>query len=112
MKFFSSLVTVCMLAVGLVSCDFFRPFPDAGRDENGNVVLLDTPRMWEDFQGDIVGEIVKNIAGGSPNGGGSWNEYWLDRIRYAGRRENGQKYVDYIIQKRREAGLPELLGYP
>lgn len=84
-------------------------FVDAEKDAQGSVVLLDTPRMWRDWQND-VNRAVANEAGGRPPGGGieSWNAQWRRVIGANKDRENAPKYIAYIVESRRKAGLPEL----
>lgn len=88
-----------------------EPFSDSHRDDEGNVILEDTPRMWQDFIESVEPRIRKEMAGEQPSAGkNTWNEYWLWRIEILPEnRENRDKYVDYIIDKRRQQGLPELV---
>lgn len=89
-----------------------EPFIDAKKDEQGDVTLLDTPRMWRDWQADIDRAIAKEVSGEPPGGGiESWSRQWQRVIRANRDRENAQKYINYIIEKRKEAGLPALEGY-
>lgn len=87
---------------------------DAKHDSNGNLILLDTPRMWDDWTDSVDRGVENERAGRRPPGGApSWNDVWLTTIA-ANRasRENAPKYIAYIVKARREAGLPELQGYP
>lgn len=88
-----------------------EPFVDAKKDAQGNVVLLDTPRMWRDWQADVDRAVANEVAGSRPGGGiASWNAQWLRVIDANNGRENAPKYIAYIIDSRRKAGLPELEG--
>lgn len=90
-----------------------EPFVDATKDGQGNVVLRDTPRMWQDWRDEVDRAVANEVAGRRPGGGiSSWNFQWLRVIGANGGRENAGKYVAYIIESRRRAGLPELEGYP
>lgn len=90
-----------------------EPFVDAKKDEHGKVILLDTPRMWQYWQEDTDRDVAKEVAGTRPGGGiSSWNTFWLRVIEANEGRENAPKYIAYIIEARRRAGLPELEGYP
>ena len=41
----------------------------------------------------------------------TWNDYWRWRIQLIpANRENREKYVNYIIDRRRQEGLPELVS--
>lgn len=86
-----------------------EPFVDAERDEQGNVRVLDTPRMWQYWQSDVDRAIAKEVKGEPPGGGiESWSAQWQRVIRANQDRENAQKYINYIFIKRQEAGLPPL----
>lgn len=116
-------VVTLVLCGMLISCGMTRfilgPFGflldgapvDRARDANGNEVLLDTPKTWAYFTSIfelmIADEKAKNFAPGHI----SWSEYWLMRIHYMEDKswENGYKYIDYIVQRRRKSGLPELI---
>jgi hypothetical protein len=89
-----------------------EPFVDAKKDAQGNSVILDTPRMWGYFKDDVDREISRERNGDFAQGRVSWNDFWLKRIRNMsdGSRENSEKYVTYILDARREAGLPDLPG--
>lgn len=104
--------SVVLASALMSSCGIFNtePFVDAHRDDEGNVVLEDTPRMWRRFVESVESPISREITGEKPEAGAkSWNEYWLRRIELQpSNRENRQKYVDYIIERRRQAGLPDL----
>lgn len=91
-----------------------EPFVDAKKDANGNVVLLDTPRMWADFVDLTDKQTSSERAGKRPPGVSDWNKHWIMRIREmeGGSRENAPRYIAYIVEQRRKAGLPELVGYP
>ncbi len=86
-----------------------EPFVDAEKDAQGNVTLLDTPRMWRYWQADVDRAIAKEVTGEAPGGGiESWGEQWQRLIRENRNRENAQKYINYIIEQREQAGLPPL----
>lgn len=88
-------------------------FPDTATDENGNLILLDTPRMWAHFRETVDFRITNEKSGRRAEGGmDSWNDFWVRQIRSNSTgRENHEKYVRYIIERRRQEGLPELV-YP
>ena len=84
---------------------------DFKRDADGKITLLDTPRMRDGaaFAYDQTIEMEKR--GHKMSNGMSWNERWLGTIRsIRGNTENPEWYVQYIIEQRRKAGLPELEG--
>jgi hypothetical protein len=76
-------------------------------------------RDWEEYEhfikiraaDDYIGD---EVAGKKPPGGvESWNKHWLLTLKHMRKDlEENQKYIDYIIQQRAEAGLPPLEGYP
>lgn len=89
-----------------------EPFVDAKKDAHGNVTLLDTPRMWRDWKDDVDRAVAKEVRGDSPGGGiANWNVQWRRVIDANKDRENASKYIAYILEARRKAGLPELEGY-
>ena len=84
---------------------------DSKRDAQGNVILLDTPRMREFAVLAYDQTIEMEKRGHQISNGMSWNEDWLATIRSIRRNnENAEWYVAYIIEQRRKAGLPELEG--
>ena len=111
------LAIVILMGVSMSGCGrgIFNtePFVDAKKNEHGKVVLLDTPRMWQYWQEDTNRDVAREVAGTRPGGGiPSWNALWLRVISANSDRENAPKYIAYIIESRRRAGLPELEGYP
>lgn len=122
-------IKTCLLAVVLFfvacsigSCDTAQQFKnmsgsrfDMTSDAQGNEIFADTPRMWADFvqRTDIA---IRNELAGSTHFGGKYknaNDAWVAGLRDMPKhREHPQKYIDYIIEQRRRAGLPELVGYP
>ena len=96
-------------------CSIFNtePFVDSHYDEKGNVILEDTLRNWQEYVTYSVDpRIVEEINGEAPDAGeATWNDYWLSRIQsIPANRENREKYVNYIIDRRRQEGLPELVN--
>lgn len=86
-------------------------FVDTRKDNNGNVILLDTPRMWQEFVQITNSQIDEERQGGAPPGVDSWSKHWILRINeIKSGRENPSKYVDYIVEARGRAGLPEFQG--
>jgi len=84
---------------------------DYRRDQQGNVQLLDTPRMRADAAFAYDRNIEMEKRGHVLSNGMSWNERWLNTIRSVrSNTENPEWYVGYIIEQRRKAGLPELEG--
>jgi len=112
-----SVITL-LLGVSVSGClgGVFNTEPrlDTRKDEYGNIIVLDTPRMWQYWRYDMDREVSREVAGARPGGGiTTWNELWLRVIDQANsNRENAPKYIAYILESRRKAGLPELFGYP
>lgn len=110
------LIAVLVLVLVLAGCNrkLFsnEPFIDAKRDAQGNVVIRDTLRMWQDFTGSVDRDVEREQAGVRPSGGTpTWNQHWLLRMKaYSTDQENAPKYLAYIVEARRKAGLPELSG--
>lgn len=81
------------------------------RDENGNLILLDTPSMRIGAASAYDQTIEMEKRGHANSDGVSWNDRWLGTIRSIRKNtENPEWYVQYIIEQRRKAGLPELDG--
>ncbi|MEF3305372.1 hypothetical protein [Paenibacillus sp. GYB003] len=84
---------------------------DIRRDEYGNVILLDTPGMRIGAASAYDQTIEMEKRGHVNSDGMSWNDRWLGTIRSIRKNtENPEWYVQYIIEQRRKAGLPELEG--
>ncbi len=87
------------------------PHLETATDESGKAWGADTQRYWRDWT-EIMDEYVKQEASGQEITGGldSWNTRWLRIIKAVrGGRENAERYVRYIVENRRSAGLPELV---
>ncbi|MEE4316035.1 MAG: hypothetical protein V2I74_03535 [Erythrobacter sp.] len=111
LKLFPVLLLILLMGCNVTGCGVSNtePFVDAEKDEQGNVRILDTPRMWQDWQADVDRAIAKEVNGEPPGGGiKSWSVQWQRVIRANQDRENAQKYINYIFVKRQEAGLPPL----
>jgi hypothetical protein len=80
---------------------------DMRRDASGQIVLLDTPRMWDDFVDSVERSIQREKRGEAlPK---ERDRYWCDWIAASCTgRENPDRYVDYIRRRREEEGLQEL----
>jgi hypothetical protein len=63
---------------------------------------------------DLLNQIDDDVKGESENAPllyGTWREYWIDRCERFHYYENpvlAEHYFEYIINKRREAGLPDI----
>lgn len=102
-----------LIAIILTGCgtDFLSSGIDYKREEQGNVILLDTPNNWDAWVRTVNFDIEHEIAESPPPGGvKTWEIRWLDSIHslQSGQHENYQKYIKYIIIQRRQAGLPPL----
>lgn len=90
-----------------------QPSADWGKTADGREVLLDTDRNWRAWREGVDRALRTEIAGMKAPGHQDWEEFWsreLSRIQVD--RDNAPKYVAYIIDSRRRAGLPELKSYP
>ena len=102
------LLAGCFGIGGLLNTD---PGYDIVTDESGEWWFADTPRNWRDWT-EIMAEYIQEEASGQRVTGGldSWNTRWLRIIRAVREsQENAEKYVRYIVENRRSAGLPELV---
>ena len=66
--------------------------------------------MWEFFKDSVDKDIRKEKGGGQPTAGHkTWRTYWMWSAELARKsKEGGQRRIDYIIEQRRKAGLPEI----
>ena len=89
-----------------------EPFVDSHLDEKGDVVLEDTSRMWQEYIDSVERRIAREVEGEAPEAGiKTWNDYWLWSIQILPTNmENREKHVNYIIDRRRQEGLPELVN--
>ncbi|WP_434212140.1 hypothetical protein [[Pseudomonas] boreopolis] len=84
---------------------------DYRRGGTGKTILLDTPGQRADAAMAYDANIAMERRGHRLSDGGTWNDRWLRIIKSVRRNsENPEWYVQYIVTKRREAGLPELVG--
>jgi hypothetical protein len=107
------LLVGSLLAIGYFagcgSClSLFEPMGDYGRDDQGNVRRLDTQKNWEFHQMTVGMHVDLERAGEPAPGAMSWNMFWRYRIAAHQTTENKDKYIAYIVESRRAAGLPEL----
>jgi hypothetical protein len=84
-------------------------------DKCGRAYTSDTPdyraflaSIWRD-------QIEREAGGGRPGGKWSWNDHWRLIIQglvqddaTQGPQENASKYIAFIVEMRRTAGLPDL----
>ncbi|MGN7383562.1 MULTISPECIES: hypothetical protein [unclassified Paenibacillus] len=100
----------CLGTNRILKSSAYKEF-DYKRDAQGKIILLDTPRMRADAAFAYDQTIAMEKRGHKLSNGMSWNEDWLRTIRSIRRNtENPEWYVQYIIEQRRKAGLPELEG--
>lgn len=108
-----------LLVVGCSMSGFGRgifntePFVDTTKDGRGRSIAADSPRNWRDWREQIDPQLEAEAAGRRAPGGVAWNESWLLIFQaLESTQENAPKYIAYIIEWRRCAGLPELESYP
>ena len=74
--------------------------------------LQDTPAHWAEFQRMMDMHIDREKSGQPPYYGykTTWDEFWgsVIDVLTPERQEDHQKYVTYVVESRRRAGLPEL----
>jgi len=107
------LLVGSLLVIGyFVGCgswlNLFEPMGDYRRDNQGNLRRLDTRKNWEFHQMTVGMHVDLERAGEPAPGAMSWNTFWRYRIAAHETTENKEKYIAYIVESRRAAGLPEL----
>ena len=105
------LLVGCM---GMNGCKFglfnTEPFSDTVVDKEGSQLLADTPRNWADFTEVMDRRIFRELDHARAPGVDSWNIFWMYRLKaIKTNTENPDRYINYIINSRREAGLPEFV---
>ena len=87
-----------------------EPFVDTAIGDDGNKLLADTPRMWADFTELTQRRIEREVDHARPPGVDTWNKHWINTIgSIKTNTENPDRYINYIINSRRKADLPELV---
>lgn len=82
------------------------------QDAAGKIRMQDTPAWWAYSRLGVGFAIDREVGGGMPNLEPTWNAFWTNHFREIEFDENAPKYIQHIIERRRAAGLPELMGYP
>ena len=103
-----------LLNISMTSCSGYAENSVVRKLPDGTWYMNDTPSLWSKFQRSMDFYIDDEVKGLNPSGGYSdWNDFWKARIDAVSprRQENSQKYVYYIVEMRRRAGLPELHNY-
>jgi len=90
-----------------------EPFTDTTKDVHGRAIAADTARNWQEWREVVDPQLAAESMGRKPPGFSTWNEKWIRQLRAIEKtQENAPKYIAYIVEARRRAGLPELEGYP
>ena len=65
---------------------------------------------WEAFKDSFDLDVRKEKRGGQPTAGeDTWRGYWLGRANLVRKRaDGGRLHIQYIIDQRRKAGLPDI----
>ena len=105
-----SRLAVAGLLLGGCEVFYFEPWFDRTVDEQGNEIFADTPRNWNWFRNLIEEMIAREVAGKKAEGDGTWNEVWVisPGLSPSAPRENEEKYTSYVVERRRQEGLPEI----
>ena len=110
-----NLFLVGLLIACLPGCTAVPPYDevDYGKTADGKTYLRDTQRTWSVLSRETDEAIARELKGKPPGGAmKSWNENWLRVIGNIreGKQENPEKYVAYIVEQRRRAGLHEIVS--
>lgn len=107
-----AVVFILVLLVGIIASKM-SSFDKSNymEDEHGNIVLLDTSAMRAGSSSAYDSTIQMELRGHKLSNGESWNDAWLRTISSIRQHtHNPEWYIQYIIEQRRKAGLPELEG--
>lgn len=102
---------LALLLSGCETTDTGSPDASQGKIQKVNY-RQDSRGLWREFRWHTDLQVKLETKGKpAPSlGGGPWDEFWLSMLRGNDpwRQENFQKYHDYILNERRQAGLDEL----
>lgn len=80
--------------------------------DSGRLAYAETDaRHWQAFTKSVSIVIAEEVEGRAPRAkNASWTDYWQSRIDTIEREygDDRDKYIEYIIYKRRELSLPEI----
>jgi len=86
---------------------------DITLDDDGRVRIADTDAEREGAFEDYDRAIAMEARGHVLSNGWTWNRRWRNTFRnIRSSTENPDTRIDYIVRRRREAGLPELVDEP
>lgn len=99
-------------AILLPGCSVLPPYNDAdfGKRSEGSTHLQDTTRNWATTKAETDAAVAAEKAGRPPGRGiQTWEENWQRVFTNIHKgQENPDRYIAYIVEARRAAGLPEL----
>jgi hypothetical protein len=77
---------------------------------DGTVFILATEHNWQELTHYNLDEVKKESMKAPPLlNFPTWSDYWRNRFtKMVSNSENPKRYLKYIIELRRKAGLPEL----
>ena len=106
-------LALILIGVLVGGCEIVPPYSqvDFGKTAEGKTYLLDTARTWAEMQETLDRHIKDEASRLKPQGGAdTWTIFWLNAFSAwrAGSVENPEKYVTYIVQRRRKLGLSEI----
>ena len=102
-----------LIAILFVTCSFISAGCACNsRSDAANASVLKwkrDPYYRYIFRDSVDRRIKHEIMGEKPTGGAkSWNEFWKGWIKNVSGDPDAKECVEYIIQRRKEAGLPDL----
>jgi hypothetical protein len=93
------MIFISSVLIGCSSVTYYHD-PKTGLDEKRSSYMLEmfTDSVDEDIKRELRGEPLKI----------DWREYWIERCKNVSSYKEGGACIHYIINKRREAGLPDI----
>jgi hypothetical protein len=108
------LIIKSLLSVFVICSCFYGVYysrPQIIVDYNGKRIYADTPRAFTDWIKEVNIDIDREIFDRDNNIDRDWNAEWLNKIEYIKtNQQDPEKYINYIIERRRKRNLPELRG--
>ncbi|GEM_PF-4954700 len=102
---------IALIALALLtSCRWlYSPVPKSFHSSSSKSRTTTTARGQKWMFTSIDLELAREKRGEHPQSGkANWREYWKWRISLWKKQKTGKQYIEYLAQKRKELGLPDV----